>query len=633
VNVALRLRANAQAKPHDVALYFARRTGGYGRKTYREVDAESDAYARGFLRAKIARGTKTIVMVKPGPELFSILFALFKIGAVPVIVDPGMGMERMLHCYRAVGAEAFIGIPLAHVVRCLNRRVFGALETVVTVGQRFGWGGYTLAELAEPSDVPLPIAEMAPEDLWIINFTTGSTGAAKGVEYTHAMGDAMVCIVASEFQQGPSTVTFATLPLFVILDLLNGSTSVLPPMDPTRPAFVDAERMIRDIDEHRATHMFASPAFLRRVGEFAEQRKLTMPSLRVVVSGGAPVSDAVLACFQKALRPEARLLATYGATEALPIAMIDARTVLAETAEKTHDGAGTCVGSPVREISVRIVRISDEPIPAMTEGVLARTGEVGEIVVSGPVVSRRYHGDERHNASGKIADGDRFWHRTGDLGRFDDVGRLWFAGRKSHRVRTRSAVAYTVQWEGVLNAHPEVSRSAIVGVGGEIVACIEPRRHLGRAERERVKADLLAVTRQRSLDVKAFLFRSSFPVDIRHNAKIDREELSAWASRALGRERWRPRLVNIVPIAGWVFVVVGLIVPFGPVLRALWIIDVFLSVVVHGAQLVVSLRRGRRAGYSTATTVALTFLLGATWWKFLGDGAYVPRETPPCSVS
>lgn len=619
MNIARRLRAHAEREPDRTALHFP--VGrGYGRKTYGEVDAESDAYARGLARAGIAKGTKTIVMVKPGPEFFTIIFALFKLGAVPVIVDPGMGIERMLHCYRTVGADAFVGIPLAHVVRCLNSRTFGALKTVVTVGRRLGWDGHTLAELAERADTPLPIADMGPEDRLIINFTTGSTGPAKGVEYTHAMLEAMLQVIVSLYRQDASTVTFATLPLFVIFDLLIGSTSVLPPMDPTKPGFVDPELMIRGINEHCATHMFASPAFLHRVGRYAEQAKITLPTLRFVVSGGAPVSPSVLECFQKALVPGAHLHATYGATEALPIASIDARTILEDAAEKTRRGGGTCIGRPVAGLDVRIVRMSDEAIPTMHERMLAPAGEVGEIVVSGPTVSPRYHSNDRANALGKIRDGERIWHRTGDLGMFDGAGYLWFAGRKSQRVITREGTAHTVQWEGVLNAHPAVSRSAVVGAGNSVVACIEPKRRLGNVARERVAVELDALARERSLYISKFLFRTSLPVDIRHNAKINREELAAWAQRALGHARQSPKLVNVIPVAGWLFVLVGLLVPLGPALRALWLIDVFLSVVVHGVQLVVALPRGRRAGYSAVATVVLTFLLGATFWKFLKEG-------------
>ena len=615
MNIAVRLRENAQRKPEQTALIFPQGSG-YAEKTYGEMDRESDALARGFARAGIHRGTRTIVMLKPGFELFACLFALIKLGAVPVIVDPGMGVGRMLRCYRAVGAEAFVGIPLAHVVRVLSPRAFAGLSTVVTVGRRWFWGGHTLSELAERASEPFDIADVSDDDLLFINFTTGSTGPAKGVEYTHGMALAMLGRIEAAFAQSADSVTFATLPLFVIFDLLQGSRSILPAMDVTKPAFVDAARMVRDIQHYGATHMFASPAFLHRVGAHAAKHNLTLPSLRTVVAGGAPVGDAILRCMERVLAPGARIAVTYGATEALPIASIDADRRLAMSERGPHTGHGTCVGQPSEGLALRIVRISDGPIERWSDELVLPAGEVGEIVLAGKFVSPSYHRSPRYDALHKIADGAKRWHRTGDLGYLDAHGDLWFCGRKSQRVQTASGPAYTVQWEGVFNAHPDVHRTALVGVEGKAVICVElrpgvePSPTLARELRER--------GRERGLTVEHILFHPRFPVDIRHNAKIGREELSRWARRKLSPHR-RGRLLYAVPIAGWVFIVIGLIVPFtNPVLRGLWLVDLFLSVAVHGAQLFAAVPRGKRAGYSTFESVFRTFLLGATWWKFLG---------------
>jgi acyl-CoA synthetase (AMP-forming)/AMP-acid ligase II len=615
MNIAARLRAHAERKPDQTALTYPAGSA-YASATYGEIDRQSDALARGFLRAGIARGTRTIVMLKPGLELFACLFGLIKIGAVPVIVDPGMGVGRMLRCYRAVGAEAFVGIPLAHVVRVLSPRAFAGLKSVVTVGRRWFWGGHALSELAVPSSEPFEIEPVRESDLLFINFTTGSTGPAKGVEYTHGMALAMLARIESAFAQSEQSITFATLPLFVIFDLLAGSRSILPAMDVTKPAFVDAARMVHDIQEFGATHMFASPAFLHRVGAHAAERGITLPSLRVVVSGGAPVGDSVLRCMERVLAPEAHLAVTYGATEALPIASIDAQRRLAMAEHGPRAGRGTCVGRPTEHLEVRIVRISDEPFARWSEELELPAGEVGEIVLAGDIVSPNYHRSPRYDALHKIVCGGRRWHRTGDLGYLDEAGDLWFCGRKSQRVQTARGPAYTVQWEGVFNAHPDVYRTALVGVGGQAVLCVE--LNAGVAPSDRIATELGELGRARGLTVSAFLFHPRFPVDIRHNAKIGREQLARWAERKLGSAP-RVRPVHVIPIAGWLFLLAGVVVPFThPVLQALWWIDLFLSVGVHGAQLFAAIPRGKRAGYTTGESVFRTFLLGATWWKFLG---------------
>jgi acyl-CoA synthetase (AMP-forming)/AMP-acid ligase II len=338
-----------------------------------------------------------------------------------------------------------------------------------------------------------------------------------------------------------------------------------------------------------------------------------------VVAGGAPIAPGAVLTFRDALDPRAKLFATYGATEALPIASIESRELLEETAAATRDGRGTCVGRPVPGVELRIVRIADEPIARMADGIVERAGDVGEIAIRGPIVSPRYHGASDANVLHKIDDEGGAWHRTGDLGVVDESGRIWFCGRKSQRVTTARGTLFTVPWEGIFNAHHDVRRSALVGIGPrgaeEPVVCVEPRsREVDVAALER---DLRAIAVARGLWLRAVLLHPAFPVDIRHNAKIGREALGAWAARRLARAP-RATWLRAVPIAGWLFLVYGALFPLhGAALRSIWWIDLFLSVVVHAAQLVFAVPAGRRAGYSTAATVFFTFLFGATFWKSL----------------
>ncbi len=571
-----------------------------GTMTYGELDRASDAHAAEFARRGIGAGTKTILMLKPGPDLFSVLFGLFKIGAVPIVVDPGMGVRRMLHCYRTAGAEAFVGIPLAHAVRL----AFRGLRTSVVV---------------RPGRVPdagvYPPAEAGPDDLLVISFTTGSTGPAKAVEYTHGMLDAMLAQAAAAHGLGPDGVSVVTLPLFGIFDLMLGGTAVLPDVDPTRIAQADPALIADAVEQYGATAMFASPALLRRLGELGRP----LPTMRALVSGGAPVSEDIV----RAVHPLVPgFYVTYGATEALPIASITSGEILDDTSEGTRAGDGTCVGAPVDGIDVRIVQVTDRPVPQWSDELLVKPGDVGEIVIAGPSVSPRYHAPASANVDGKIVAGDRTWHRTGDLGHLDDSGRLWFAGRRSQRVRTAFGTLHTVRCEGIFNAHPDVNRTALVGIGPpgrqQPALCVEPRPGTRPEDWPRIERELraLAAWREQTERIEVFLFRPSFPVDIRHNAKIGREELAGWAAARLGPA---PSLLpRLVPIVGWLYLLYGVVVGFGhPALWALFWIDAFLSVVVHAAQIPMAWRRARQCGYGKAATAALTMLFGATWWRTL----------------
>ncbi|MER8184431.1 fatty acid CoA ligase family protein [Kitasatospora sp. NPDC094015] len=634
LGLAARLERNALAFPDKTALIHpdGERTTelSYGR-LQQEVVRLADALAG----IGIGPGTRTVLMAPPGPDLFVLLFALLRAGAVPVVVDPGMGVRRMLHCYRAVGAEAFIGPPVAHAVRVLGRRAFATVRVPVTLGRRYAWGGHTLTALRTRQPAGQAPPAVRGGDLMMIGFTTGSTGPAKGVEYTHRSAAAMARAVRAAHDRDRDEVSLVTLPLYGMLDLLYGSTLVLAPVDPTEVGAADPARLVAVAREHRTSTMFASPALLRRLGAYLSEHPTDLPDLRCVVSGGAPVPPEVVATLRRVLDRGTAIHVTYGATEALPITSIESAEILTQTAALAPLGAGTCVGRPVPGVEVRIVRVSDGPLPAWHEGLAAAPGEIGEIVVRGESVSPRYHASPEADAAHRIADVGGSWHRTGDLGRLDERGRLWFCGRRSQRVRTDGGDLHTVRCEGVFNAHPLVRRTALVGVGvpgaQRPVVCVETEPGVTDAQWAELQPELraLGAAQPPTAGLEEFLRHPAFPVDVRHNAKIGRERLARWAAgRLAGPRPVRAWALRAVPLAGWAYLVAGLVLGLDrPALVALWWVDAFLSVVVHAAQIPAALPRGRAAGRGPAATAALTLLYGATWWRLLpaADGTEAGR--------
>jgi acyl-CoA synthetase (AMP-forming)/AMP-acid ligase II len=225
----------------------------------------------------------------------------------------------------------------------------------------------------------------------------------------------------------------------------------------------------------------------------------------------------------------------------LPVASIGSHEILGETRHATDRGEGVCVGRVVDRMRAELIVIQDEPIPTWSDDLLVPAGEVGEIVVQGPVVTRSYYGRNEANALAKIADpaSGSFWHRMGDLGRRDSQGRIWFLGRKSHRVQTSSGTLFTIACEGIFNTHPLVARTALVGVGPfpktKPIVCVETKPTVRAEDWPKIEADLkaLAKTNPITREIDTFLLHPSFPVDIRHNAKIFREKLAVWAVRKL----------------------------------------------------------------------------------------------------
>jgi len=541
INISRCLKKTAAAQPYKRAVVFPVGRDSAGRVTYShytflQLDRESDNIAAGLESIGIRRGVRTILMVKPSLDFFALTFALFKTGAIPVMVDPGMGIRRMLGCLQEGRPAAFIGIPRAHVLRKLCPKYFDTVKIWVTVGRRWLWGGYRLQDLRKDRKKPYVAARTGRDETAAILFTTGSTGPAKGVVYTHGVFDAQIRQIGSHFNITPDEIDLPTFPLFALFDPALGMTAVIPDMDPTQPARVDPARIIEAIWNQGVTNMFASPALLNRVGAYGKANNIKLPSLKRVVSAGAPVSPANIQQFSGMMDKKAQIHTPYGATEAVPVISIGSQEILAETKELSEKGYGMCVGRPINNIDAKLIKISDSPIETWSEELLVKDGEIGEIVVKGDLVTRQYFMRPKDDALAKIRDNEEIRHRMGDLGWQDKKERIWFCGRKNHRVTTGDGDMFTIPCESVFNNHPTVFRSALVGIGpkGEQcpVICIEINKDHGDEDMDALERLLLKMARENPMtaSIKNILFHQSFPVDIRHNAKIFREKLAVWAA-------------------------------------------------------------------------------------------------------
>ena len=533
VNIASHLHSMAERFPRKDAIILC---ASGAKLTFEELDQESDRYAHGFTGVGITRGMRVALLVPPGREFFTLAFALFKMGAVLVLIDPGMGLKNMLRCLGEINPEAFIGIPSALALKTLTRTLPTA-KIKVTVGPRIFWGGHQLKKLRSKNNARYEMAVTRANDPAAILFTTGSTGLAKGALYRHGMFDAQVRTLQKQYGIGTDEIDLPTFPLFALFDPALGMTAVIPDMDPRKPGFVRPEKIIGPIIKYGVTHMFGSPALLDRVGRYGQAKGVKLPTLRRVISAGAPVPPPVLERFASMLNRGVEIHTPYGATEALPVATIGSAEIINDTSLETERGAGTCVGRPAGEIDIRIIGISDDAIEAWSPELLVTAGTVGEIVVRGPVVTREYFGREAATKLAKIpGEGDQVWHRMGDVGRFDETGRLWFFGRKAHRVVTEAGTLFSDPCEGIMNTHPKVFRSALVGVGKpgqqRPVMCIELKAGQRRGELEN-ELRVLAASNSITSSIDTFLVHPKFPVDIRHNAKIFREKLAVWAGQRL----------------------------------------------------------------------------------------------------
>lgn len=498
----------------------------YVMRSFAQLEADASAAAHYFHRLGIGRGTRVLLMVKPGLDLIRIVFALFKIGAVPIVIDPGMGLRRFLKCVKHSRPEALVGIPVAIWLSRIFRCSFKGIGVKAVVNRRFS---KKLAAQAERG--AFPVIDSAADELAAILFTSGSTGPAKGVLYEHGMFMAQVEAIRAQYGIEPGEVDLPMLPVFALFNPALGMCTVVPEMNPSRPATVDPEKIVRAIQQNRVSNSFGSPALWSKIARHCEAGQITLPSIRRILMAGAPVPPALMERMQSII-PNGEIHTPYGATEALPVSSISADEVLEDTASRTEQGEGTCVGKPLPGVEVRVVEATEAAMDSIERAETLERGKVGELIVQGPSVTQGYDDLPEADAKSKISDTAGHWHRMGDLGKLDEQGRIWFCGRMAERVLTEDGPLHTDCCEAIFNQHPKVYRSALIDLGGgQPAVVIEPEAgYFPKRKKQKMnfitELSQLAQANPKTQQIGCFFFEKSFPVDVRHNAKIHRLTLA-----------------------------------------------------------------------------------------------------------
>ncbi len=526
-----RLRHHAETFPDKPVFIYPGQKTAWETVTYRQLAQRADLFGRGLAGYGIPRGARAALMTPPSLDFFALVFALLQRGIVPVLVNPAIGLGNVTTCLAEAAPQVYFGSPLTHAIRRL-----------------FGWGRdslkwkLTLADVVRRANQPEgkppsqagSVADHPGSEAAII-YTGGSTGLPKGVVYTVENFTAQIEILSRALRLRGDEIDLSIVPLFAIIDALLGVTAVIPNLGFPAPARVDPAQITAALQTHRAETMFASPAALARVVRYAEAHQIKFEDLKKVITAGAPTPIEIQERFVRRLSPGGELLGIYGSTEALPVAIVDSREILAETRHQTANGAGVCIGRPVAGMQAQILPISDEPL-SVAEPLPA--GEIGEIAVRGPAVTGQYVGRVAANRQAKIfAENGAVIHRMGDVGYFDQQGRLWYCGRKSQRVVTPAGVLFTEMVEGIFNAHPAVYRSALVGVERAGVAeawlWVELSPGARVVDSSRLKGELCELASAHTLGsvIKNILFHPAFPTDVGHNSKIIREKLARLAQK------------------------------------------------------------------------------------------------------
>jgi acyl-CoA synthetase (AMP-forming)/AMP-acid ligase II len=508
--------------------------------TFEELEKRSNVYGNGFKKAGIGRGSKVLLFVPPSLDFPCIAFALFKIGAVPVFIDPGMGLKKMLGCIENVDADAIVGIGKVHHLRLLKRQYFKGIDIRISVGGK-AWGAQDLNQLTEMVPNELTMQEMDRSELAAILFTSGGTGKPKGVMYTQEMFWNQTLKLKEIYQLTSKDRDLPGFPLFSLFCISMGMTSCVPDMDPAYPAKVKAKLIVQNIRDHQVSFVTGSPAIWKRVGEYCQKKKIILPSVKKLVMFGAPVSGDLLRLWEDII-PHGDVFTPYGATECLPVTNYGGRAIRLDTLPETEKGAGTCVGHPVKNVSIQIIRIEDAPSESMSETMECSMGEVGEILVQSDTATVGYFANNEATKKSKLMDEDgRVWHRMGDLGYLDEWGRLWFCGRKDHYFEYEGKEYFPVMLEGVVNKHPDIERSALVNLGhgpGLILQRYDGKDELPTPQFHQLKIEVARLLKEvgHKEEIQDVFLKKEFPVDTRHNIKIDRKALGTWAKEQIAEE-------------------------------------------------------------------------------------------------
>ncbi|MDX1300798.1 olefin beta-lactone synthetase [Photobacterium sp.] len=568
-NICRHLRQAAVETPSALAVAVQKRSLAgklrYEELSFGQLDADSNCIAQALNDYGIKRGMKAVLMVTPSLDFFALTFALFKAGIIPILVDPGMGVKNLKQCFDEAMPDAFIGIPKAHIARCLFGWGKPDVRRLLTVGGSdiFAniFGGTTLKALLKRNRVIKPrsqmdqatdydIALLQNDEIAAILFTSGSTGTPKGVVYTHAMFEAQIRVLKNDYGISPGERDLATFPLFSLFGPALGMASIVPDMDASKPITANSESLFAAIEQYHCTNMFVNPALIERLGQAGASRATPhrLPSIKRVISAGAPATISSISRFSKMLSDGIEVLNSYGATESLPLTMIGSEALMTTT-DVTDSGGGICVGLPVQGVDIAIIAITDDPIADWDDSLRLPVNQIGEIVVKGPMVSGHYYHRDAATEQAKIVDGTVVRHRMGDLGYLDEEGKLWMCGRKAHRVEANRANSeydqqpyFSIPCERIFNTHPRVKRTALVGVERNSarvpLLCVELKKGVKiddiAAFFEELK--VIGAKYEQTRGIADFLIHPAFPVDIRHNAKIFREKLAVWAQRMLSEK-------------------------------------------------------------------------------------------------
>ncbi|MDR2419710.1 MAG: AMP-binding protein [Puniceicoccales bacterium] len=536
INIADYIAVHARERPDQIALWMPkghwdifkiRKT----KKTFRELHNEIEGLMYTLREIfHILPQQRVLLVVRPGYELIVSAFALMRLGAIPIVIDSGMGLRCFFICARKAKPDFILGTgSLRWRLAGLKPFFLPNVRTIwLTRSFQKQWQQHILP-LDWPFDDPL-LSSIQADDPAAILFTSGSTGPAKGVLYRHRHFMAQLEALKGHYPLQAGDVDLPLLPIFSLFNPILGRTTVLPEMDATRPSRLRPKKIVKALQRHSVTSSFGAPVLWRKIALYCRQQGIQLPDIRFLFLAGVSCDIPTLELL-RSIAPNADIHIPYGATEALPISDIQGTEILDRWKVLQENGAGICVGQPISDAHIRIIQATEEAIPQWNSSLELPTGHIGEIIVSGPMVTEAYDQETEKTRMAKIMEDETIWHRMGDVGFLDQQGRLWLCGRKAERVMVHDEIFYPDCIEAFFLKHPHVARCALIGIHRKQcnlpAIVIQPK--LGHypfwsLSRRRFIEELKKWSErfEKTRSIQDFFFCRKLPVDVRHNAKIHR---------------------------------------------------------------------------------------------------------------
>ena len=529
-NVSELIQYHATKRPDNVAITAPRKKlfGGFKYKsiTFLEANKKIDQFVLKLQALGVKPQDRVLIFVKPNLDFNLIVFALFRLGAIAIFIDPGMKREYFFKCIKEVKPDALIGISKVHLLRLFYQDIFSTIKIFITMSH-LSVLNKSLYHGLKKQLGKVNIYQPKTTELAAILYTSGGTGKPKGVEYGHDIFINQTRMLKTEFSLNSFDIDIPGFPLFSLFTMAIGMNSAIPFMDAAKPAECKPEFLYQNIQDNQATFIAGSTAIWERLADYCLKNKLKIQSVKSVVMFGAPVTLSLHRKFAQILT-QGTTYTPYGATECLPVTNVSGKFILSNAAQEIQNGKGVCVGPALEGVKVKIIKQSQDIIKKMSDVEELGAEEIGEIIVNSLNVTKAYFEQEEATQKAKIYDGQKVWHRMGDVGYLDKNGNLWFCGRLKHVVELKNTKLYPIQVENIFNQHPKIKRSALIKNEKEQTAALVIERNDKKEEIESMfLMDLknIAQGHEHTKFVTEFYARKNFPVDTRHNIKIDRTRL------------------------------------------------------------------------------------------------------------